>query len=53
MSVDTNELLALSPEEKLRIIEMLWDNLGESAEPLPLPDWAIREGVRPMPLTLG
>jgi hypothetical protein len=32
--------------EKLRIIEMLWDNLGASTEPIPLPEWAIREGVR-------
>lgn len=46
MSVDANELLALSAEEKLRIIEMLWDNLGESSEPIPLPDWAIQEGLR-------
>lgn len=46
MSVDTNELLALSADEKLRIIEMLWDNLAESGEPIPLPDWAIQEGLR-------
>ncbi|MGC1275206.1 MAG: addiction module protein [Planctomycetaceae bacterium] len=46
MSVGTDELLALSPEEKLRIIEMLWDDLGESAEPIPLPDWANREALR-------
>jgi len=46
MSVDTNELLALPPEEKLRIIELLWDNLGELSEPIPLPDWAIEEGIR-------
>ena len=46
MTVDTNELLALPAKEKLRIIEMLWDNLGESPEPIPLPDWAIQEAVR-------
>ena len=46
MTVGTDELLALPPEEKLRIIEMLWDDLGESAEPIPLPDWALEEGLR-------
>lgn len=46
MSVDTQELLKLPAEEKLRVIELLWDNLGESTEPIPLPDWAIREGIR-------
>jgi putative addiction module component (TIGR02574 family) len=46
MSVDTQKLLGLPAEEKLRVIELLWDNLGESTEPIPLPDWAIQEGVR-------
>lgn len=46
MAVDPAELLALSPEEKLRIIEMLWDDLGESRTPIPLPEWAEEEGLR-------
>ena len=46
MSVDNKELLALPAEEKLRIIEMLWDNLGESSEPIPLPDWVNQEAQR-------
>jgi putative addiction module component (TIGR02574 family) len=46
MSVDNQALLALSAEEKLRIIEMLWDNLGESSEPIPLPDWVNQEARR-------
>lgn len=46
MSVDTQKLLELPAAEKLRVIELLWDNLGESSEPIPLPDWAIREGLR-------
>jgi putative addiction module component (TIGR02574 family) len=46
MSIDTNELLALSAEEKLRVIEMLWDHLSESSEPIPLPDWVNKEGLR-------
>ena len=28
---------ALSAEEKLRVIEFLWDNLGESTHPIPVP----------------
>lgn len=46
MSVDPNELFALPDDEKLRLVEMLWDNLGESTKPIPLPDWIDREGLR-------
>ena len=46
MSVDARELLALSAKEKLRIIELLWDDLGASGEAIPLPDWVEQEGVR-------
>jgi len=46
MSVDARELLALSAQEKLRIIELLWDDLGASGEAIPLPDWVEQEGVR-------
>ncbi len=46
MSVDPDELLALPPDEKLRLVEMLWDNLGEATEPIPLPGWVEREAAR-------
>lgn len=46
MSIDPNELLALSADEKLRLVELLWDNLGEATEPIPLPAWVDREGIR-------
>ncbi len=46
MSIDSNELHSLSNVEKLRLVEMLWDDLGESASPLPLPEWVDREATR-------
>lgn len=46
MSINPAELLPLSPEEKLRIIELLWDDLGNSDQIIPLPEWAIEEGLR-------
>ncbi len=46
MSVDPTELLSLPPAEKLRIVELLWDDLGEASSPIPLPDWIDREGKR-------
>lgn len=46
MPIDPNELHALSDAEKLRIVEMLWDDLGESTEPIPLPEWVGREVAR-------
>lgn len=46
MSIDADELRALPSAEKMRLVEMLWDDLGESTEPIPLPDWVDREGNR-------
>ena len=46
MSIDADELRALPAAEKMRLVEMLWDDLGESTEPIPLPDWVDREAVR-------
>jgi len=46
MSIDPNELLALPTDEKLRLVELLWDNLGESADPIPLPGWVEQEAAR-------
>ena len=39
MAVDIEELRSLSPAEKLRLIELLWDDLGESDQQIPLPEW--------------
>ena len=46
MSVDPNELFALPATEQLRLVELIWDNLGESNSPIPLPDWIEEEAVR-------
>lgn len=46
MSIDVNQLLALPNEEKLRIVELLWDDLGDSKTPIPLPEWMAREVQR-------
>jgi putative addiction module component (TIGR02574 family) len=36
----------LSAAEKLELIELLWDNLGEAPSGIPLPEWAEREALR-------
>ena len=46
MSIDADELRSLPAAEKIRIVEMLWDDLGEATSPIPLPDWVDREAVR-------
>jgi len=46
MSIDADELRSLPLAEKMRLVEMLWDDLGESTEPIPLPDWVDREAAR-------
>ncbi|MEX0642607.1 MAG: addiction module protein [Pirellulales bacterium] len=44
--IDTNDLFALPPADKMRIVELLWDDLGNSSDPIPLPDWVDQEAVR-------
>lgn len=46
MSIDLNELRGLSAEEKLRLVEFLWDELGEADTPIPLPEWVDQEAAR-------
>lgn len=46
MSVDVDGLSSLPAAEKLRIVELLWDQLGELSEPIPLPEWLDQEAVR-------
>ncbi len=43
MGIDLNELRSLPVSEKLRIVEMLWDDIGESGEPLQAPEWHRKE----------
>ncbi len=46
MSIDTDEIRALSPVEKIRLVELIWDDLGEATTPIPLPDWIDQEATR-------
>ena len=46
MSINADELRALSSGEKLQLVELLWDDLGDSTAPIPLPDWVDREAAR-------
>lgn len=46
MPISPDELRALSPAEKLRLVELLWDDLGDSTAPIPLPDWVGHEAAR-------
>ena len=46
MSFDTHALHSLPTAEKMRIVEMLWDDLGELTAPIPLPEWVDREAAR-------
>ena len=46
MPIDVDALHALPAAEKLRLVELLWDDLGDSIAPIPLPDWVDREVAR-------
>jgi putative addiction module component (TIGR02574 family) len=38
-----SQLSDLSVVEKLQLVEGLWDQIGASSEPLPIPDWQKEE----------
>jgi putative addiction module component (TIGR02574 family) len=46
MPVNTSELSALSPAEKLQLVEFLWDDLGKATVAIPLPAWVDQEAAR-------
>lgn len=46
MSIDTNAILALPAAEKLQLVELIWDDLGQATEKIPLPAWVVEEGLR-------
>ena len=39
MSIDLKELRSLPIAEKLRLVELLWDDIGASDEPIVLHPW--------------
>ncbi len=46
MNIDTNEILALPIAQKLQLVELLWDDIAKSSNPIPLPEWVEREASR-------
>lgn len=46
MSIDADALRSLPPAEKLRLVELLWDALGDSTAAIPLPDWVDHEAAK-------
>ncbi len=46
MSIDLTELKSLPVEEKLRLVEMLWDDIGATNEPVILHSWHVTEAQR-------
>lgn len=46
MSIDANALRALPAAEKMRLVELLWDDLGNSTAAIPLPEWTDLEAAR-------
>lgn len=45
MSVDFNDLRNLSVAEKLRIVELLWDDIATSNEPIELQPWQFEKAT--------
>lgn len=41
----TESIQGLTAVEKLRLVEQIWDDLATRDEPLPLPEWAVREAA--------
>lgn len=46
MSIEYKDLKSLPVEEKLRLVEMLWDDIGASDEPIVLHPWQTGEASR-------
>ncbi len=46
MHPEVERLCQLPIQEKLRVVEQLWDDIAESREPFPLPEWHREEAER-------
>jgi putative addiction module component (TIGR02574 family) len=46
MTPNLNDLRQLPIVDKLRLVEELWDDIGASGEPFPLPEWHRKEVER-------
>ena len=45
MSIDFNELKNLTVAEKLKLEELLWDDIGASNKPIELQPWQFEEAT--------
>ena len=46
MTIDPAPLLSLPAAERMRLVELLWDSLGDDLQDVPVPEWAIAEANR-------
>jgi putative addiction module component (TIGR02574 family) len=46
MDVYTDTIRDLSPADKLKLVERIWDDLAAEADLVPLPQWAVTEATR-------
>ena len=46
MSIDISDLRNLPVAEKLRLVELLWDDIGASGEPIIMQPWQAEETRR-------
>ncbi len=46
MDVYTDTIRDLTPADKLKLVERIWDDLAAEGATLPLPDWAVAEATR-------
>lgn len=46
MDIYTDTIRDLTPADKLRLVERIWDDLAAEGASLPLPDWAVTEATR-------
>ena len=46
MGIDVDGLKSLPVDDKLKIVELLWDDIGASNEPIELRPWQFDEATR-------
>ncbi len=46
MAIDTTELLALPPAEKMQLVELLWDSLGDESQQMSVSEGLLTEANR-------
>lgn len=46
MDIYTDSIQALPLADRLRLVERIWDELTAGDQPIPVPDWAIKEAAR-------